>query len=183
LRRWFQNPEPIATRFAFQEINDVKHISTFSGPRNSTPAEIGESATPTLYVEHSVTADELLDALMPDGINAAEATRQTAVTQHFDLTWRRDGAGWVLLCNRRRMGRVLPENQHRGMYRSVLPRGRLSDMANLSWAKSAVLAVAIRELAWEADHPANDPPKCPEKQEGFNGSAPPVRFPADGGLR
>ena len=105
---------------------------------------------------------------------------------HFhdcDLVWRRDDAGWVLLYKRRRMGRVLPDNQHRGMYRSVLSRGRLSDMASLSWAKSAVLAVAIRELAWEADHPANDPPKWPEKQGVFNGSAPPVRFSADGGLR
>ena len=101
-----------------------------------------------------------------------------------DLAWRRDGADWVLLTNkRRRMGRALPDDHHRGMYRSVLSRGRLSDIANLSWAKDAVLAVAIRELAWEADHPANDPPKCPEKQGVFNGSAPPVRFSADGGLR
>src|SRR6516164_2536593 len=52
-----------------------------------------------------------------------------------NLTWRRDGADWVLLYKRRRMGRVLPDNQHRGMYRSVLSRGHLSDMANLSWAK------------------------------------------------
>jgi len=48
-----------------------------------------------------------------------------------DLAWRRDGADWVLLNKRRRMGWVLPDNQHRGMYRSVLSRGRLSDMANL----------------------------------------------------
>jgi len=101
----------------------------------------------------------------------------------YDLAWRRDGVGWILFHKRRRLGRVLPDNQHRGMYRSVLSRGRLSDMASLSWAKSAVLAVAIRELAWEADHPANNPSKCPEKQGVFNGSAPPVRFPADGGLR
>jgi hypothetical protein len=101
-----------------------------------------------------------------------------------DLAWRRDGVGWILFHKRRRMGRVLPDNQHRGMYRSVLSRGRLSDMANLSWAKDAVLAVAIRELAWEADHhPANDPSKSPEKQGRFNGSAPPARFSADGGLR
>jgi hypothetical protein len=103
--------------------------------------------------------------------------------RYCDLTWRRDGASWVLFYKRRGMGRVLPDDQHRGMYRSVLSRGRLSDMANLSWAKGAVLAVAIRELAWEADHPANDPPKSPEKQGVFYGSAPPVRFSADGGLR
>jgi hypothetical protein len=80
-----------------------------------------------------------------------------------DLAWRRDGADWVLLYKRRRMGRVLPDNQHHGMYRSVLSRGHLSDMANLSWAKGAVLAAAIRELAWEAGHPAINPAKCPER--------------------
>jgi hypothetical protein len=89
-----------------------------------------------------------------------------------DLTWRRDHAGWVLLYKRRRMGRVLPDNQHRGMYRSVLSRGHLSDMANLSWAKGAVLAAAIRELAWEADHPAIDPKKCPGKGGVFYGLSP-----------
>jgi len=91
-----------------------------------------------------------------------------------DLTWRRDGADWALLYKRRRMGRVLPDNRHRGMYRSVLSRGHLSDMANLSWAKRAVLAAAIRELAWEADHPAIDPAKCLEKGGCFTASAPPV---------
>ena len=81
-----------------------------------------------------------------------------------DLAWRRDGAGWVLLYKRRRMGRVLPDDQHRGMYRSVLSRGRLSDMASLSWAKNAVLVAAERELEFEhRSRPTNDPSKCPEK--------------------
>ena len=40
------------------------------------------------------------------------------------------------------MGRVAPDHEHRGMYRVVLARGRLSDMANLSWAKDAALAAA-----------------------------------------
>jgi hypothetical protein len=35
------------------------------------------------------------------------------------------------------------------MYRVALSRGRVSDMANLSWAKDAVTAAAIRELAYE----------------------------------
>jgi hypothetical protein len=54
------------------------------------------------------------------------------------------------------------------MYRVVLSRGQLSDMANLSWAKDAALAAAIRELEYEARdnrrHRAIDPPKCPEKR-------------------
>jgi hypothetical protein len=100
----------------------------------------------------------------------------------YDLAWRRDGVGWILFHKRRRLGRVLPDNQHRGMYRSVLSRGRLSDMASLSWAKNAVLVAAERELEFEhRSRPANDPPKWPEKQGVFNGSAPPARFSADGG--
>ena len=84
-----------------------------------------------------------------------------------ELAWKRDGADWVLLHKRRRMGRVAPDHEHGGMYRVVLSRGRLSDMANLSWAKDAALAAAIRELEYEARdkrrHRAINPPKCPVK--------------------
>ena len=97
-----------------------------------------------------------------------------------DLTWRRDGAGWVLLNKRRRMGRVVPA--HCGMWQSTRSDGQPSDIANLSWAKNAVLVAAERELEFEhRSRPANDPPKWPEKQGVFNGSAPPARFSADGG--
>src|SRR5262249_25711874 len=82
-----------------------------------------------------------------------------------ELAWKRDGADWVLLHKRRRLGRVAPDSEQQGMFRVVLSRGRLSDMANLSWAKDAALAAAIRELEWEArDNRAIDPPKCPEKR-------------------
>jgi hypothetical protein len=91
-----------------------------------------------------------------------------------NLTWRRDGANWVLLHKHRRMGRVVPDNEHRGMFRVALSRGRLSDMANLSWAKDAALAAAVRELVWEANHRAIDPPKRPEKRPVFAPSAPPI---------
>jgi hypothetical protein len=79
------------------------------------------------------------------------------------LRWQRDGAGWILLYgpNRRRMGRVVPDRKHVGMYRIVLSPGRFGDMANRSWTKDGVMAAAIRELLWEVRHrPANDPPKC-----------------------
>jgi len=84
-----------------------------------------------------------------------------------DLTWKRDGLDWVLQHHRRRMGRVAPDSENRGMYRLVLSGGRLSDMANLSRAKDAALAAAIRELEYEARddrrHRAIDHPKCPVK--------------------
>ena len=95
-----------------------------------------------------------------------------------DLAWKRDGADWVLLHKRRRIGRVAPDHERGGMYRVVLSRGRLSDMANLSRAKDAALATAIRELEYEARdnrrHRAIDPPKCPERGGCFTASAPPV---------
>ena len=64
------------------------------------------------------------------------------------LRWKREGANWVLYRGRRKMGRVVPDKTPR-MYRSVMSRG-LSDMANLSWSKDAVMAAAIRELEYEA---------------------------------
>jgi hypothetical protein len=71
------------------------------------------------------------------------------------LEWRRTGGEWRLFSGRRCFGRVVPESQHPGMWRSILPSGRLSDVANLSWARNAVLEVARRELAYEqrARHP------------------------------
>ena len=59
------------------------------------------------------------------------------------LKWQRDGNVWILLYRRKRMGRVVPDD-HPGMWSSVKSNGR-SDLANLSWAKDAVLAQAIRE--------------------------------------
>jgi hypothetical protein len=79
------------------------------------------------------------------------------------LTWKREGADWVLWCGRRRMGRVVPDGKHPGMYRSVKSGGHLSDISNLSWSKDTVLAAAMRELEWEVcQKAARDPAKCPQ---------------------
>ena len=48
-----------------------------------------------------------------------------------------------------RFGRLYPDSRWPGMWRSTLSDGRPSDMANLSWAKNAVLAMAEREIEWE----------------------------------
>ena len=91
------------------------------------------------------------------------------------LTWRRDGTGWVLFAGRRRFGRVVADSKYPEMWRSTLSGGRLSDMANLAWAKNAVLAAAERELEWEArQRAAIAASKCPEKRNVFEGSAPPI---------
>jgi len=96
-------------------------------------------------------------------------------TLNAPLTWRRDGIDWILLSGRRRFGRVVPDNKYPNMWRSVLSGGRLSDMANLAWAKNAVLVAAERELEWEArQEPATAPPKCPQKEGVFESAAPPV---------
>jgi hypothetical protein len=61
------------------------------------------------------------------------------------------------------------------MWRPTLSGGRLGDMANLAWAKNAVLAAAERELEWEArQQGCKAPSKCPEKWGVFEGSAPPI---------
>jgi hypothetical protein len=65
------------------------------------------------------------------------------------LRWRRDGKDWLLFFNRRRLGRVVPDLQFPGLYRSEKSAGRRSDQANLSWTKDSVMAGALRELSWE----------------------------------
>src|SRR5262249_9787457 len=88
------------------------------------------------------------------------------------LTWHRDRAAWLLLAGRRRFGRVVPDGKWPNMWRSVLSGGH-SDMANLAWAKNAVLVAAERELEWEA-RVATAPSKCPEKRGVFGTAASPV---------
>jgi hypothetical protein len=95
------------------------------------------------------------------------------------LIWRRDRADWVLLSGRRRFGRVVPDSRYAGVWRSVLSGGRLSDRANLAWAKNAVFMAAERELEWEGrQRAASAPPKCPEKRGVFESAASPVASPA-----
>ena len=91
------------------------------------------------------------------------------------LEWKPDGDGWRLFSGRRRFGRVIPDAKYPGMWRSPLPGGRLSDMANFAWACNAVLEVALRELEWEAREAATAPPKCPENEGVFSTTASPVR--------
>jgi hypothetical protein len=92
-----------------------------------------------------------------------------------ELTWRRAGVDWLLLHKRRRMGRVVPDDEHLGMWRSIKSRDRLSDMANLSWAKNAVLIAAERELEFEArQRRATHPQKSQQIGGVFASTAPPV---------
>jgi hypothetical protein len=83
-----------------------------------------------------------------------------------NFAWRRDGDGWLLLNGRRRFGRVVPDLNHPGMWRSPKSHGQHSESANLSWAKNAVLVAAERELDFERR--AIDPSKCQEKRGVFS---------------
>ena len=48
------------------------------------------------------------------------------------MHWIREGADWVLKFNRRKLGRVFPDDRYPGIWRSRRADGQLSDMANLS---------------------------------------------------
>jgi hypothetical protein len=106
------------------------------------------------------------------------------------MRWQRDGTDWVLFYNRRRMGRVVPDSKWPGMFRSLKSAGRLSDMANLSWAKDAVLGDAIREIEWSVRHDgARDPRnpqqrgvKNPPSRSGIHLPTLPATIPADRSL-
>jgi hypothetical protein len=97
------------------------------------------------------------------------------IPDFVSLIWRRDGSDWQLLAGRRRMGRVVPDIQYSGMWRSIKSRGRLSDMANLSHAKNAVLVAAERELEFEdRQRCANHPGKSQQNGGAFEKTAPPI---------
>jgi hypothetical protein len=103
------------------------------------------------------------------------------VLRGASLIWRRDRADWVLFSGRRRFGRVVPDSKHAGVWRSVLSGGRLSDRANLAWAKNAVLMAAERELEWEGrQRAAIVSPKCQEKRGVFKSAASPVAKTVEG---
>jgi hypothetical protein len=84
-------------------------------------------------------------------------TDQDEFAARSRLKWTREGDAWLLLYRRRRMGRVVPDKHHPGMWRSV----KVDGTANLCWSKDNVMVQAIREVAWDA---ANDPQKCPVKR-------------------
>jgi hypothetical protein len=65
------------------------------------------------------------------------------------LKWKRDGTDWVLWYGRHRVGHLVPDAKHPGMFRWATSSGRLSDMANISWVKYAVMGAAIRDPEWE----------------------------------
>jgi hypothetical protein len=91
------------------------------------------------------------------------------------LTWRKGARGWKLYLRSRCFGEVVADRGERGMWRVVLSRG-LSDYANLSWARSTVFEVALRDIAWEARQRASQHPPIPEDSGGvFEPTSPPVR--------
>jgi len=76
------------------------------------------------------------------------------------MHWIREGADWVLKFNRRKLGRVFPDSRYPGMWRSRRADGQLSDLANLSWAKNAVLIEG-------GERPS--PPSCKLKKSPLKG--------------
>jgi hypothetical protein len=63
------------------------------------------------------------------------------------------------------------------MWRSIMPDGRLSDMASLSWARNAVLVSAEREIEY-AEKLANRPSFSQEKEGVFQQGRLPSDFAA-----
>jgi hypothetical protein len=97
------------------------------------------------------------------------------------LKWGRHGAGWRLFAGRRRFGDVVPDGKYPNMWRSPKSDGRMSDIANLSWAKNSVLEEAIRELEWDArQRPANTPGKPQQIAPVFESRSSPMRFSVSG---
>ncbi len=52
-------------------------------------------------------------------------TDEEEFSARSQLKWTREGDAWILLYRRRRMGRVVPDKDHSGMWRSVKVDGPL----------------------------------------------------------
>jgi hypothetical protein len=85
-----------------------------------------------------------------------------------DPQWKRDATGWRLMLGKRCFGRIVSDAKYSGMWRSPLSDGRLSDMANISWAKEAVMQAARRELEFEARSVRGRAPRFTGQNEGVS---------------
>jgi len=130
---------PAIFSFDFQ----FRPFSTAAGTRSRVPAEVPGETAFIFQTRPGHCAGSF------HFIGAYSMTQEEEYTIRSQLKWKRDGSDWVLLRGRRRMGRVTPDVQYAGMWRSPKSGGRVSDMANLSWAKDAGMTEGIRELAWK----------------------------------
>jgi hypothetical protein len=84
-------------------------------------------------------------------------------------TWRHAIGRRLLLCHgggRNPLLTVEPDSKHTGMYRNRFPDVGLSDMVNLTRAKDAALAFALRAFNYEAQE---TPPEPHWRRPGTNG--------------
>jgi hypothetical protein len=78
----------------------------------------------------------------------AEQTPTGHIHSRKDFSWHEHADGWALhaIGHRSAIVRVVIDKVWPGMWRVRHPDGRLSDMANLTWAKDGAIAVAMRWL-------------------------------------
>src|SRR5262245_31913855 len=91
------------------------------------------------------------------------AHRESALVQ--SLTWRRSTKGWRLYAGSRCFGEVIQDSTYPGMCRARLS-GWFSVMANLSWARNAVLEAAVREIEYEERQQAAKTPSISQQLGG-----------------
>jgi len=70
----------------------------------------------------------------------------STVYSRRNLTWVQDGSAWVVRNGRLELARVVPDEKQPGMWRVRCADGRLSDMANITWAKDAAATMALAVL-------------------------------------
>jgi hypothetical protein len=80
------------------------------------------------------------------------------------LTWVRDCTAWVVRHSGTELARVVPDEKYPGMWRVRSPEGRLSDMANLTWAKDAAASMALAVLN-RAGHERTDGGRGPQTEK------------------
>ena len=128
---------------------------------NTRDSKKGRQLAATASFEPTTTKDST-DALpiKPVG-RGAQADADLPLAQR--LTWRKTARRWKLYAGNRCFGEVIGDSNtelpqctgESGMWRVALSGGRVSDYANLTWARSAVVEAAIREIEWDSRDPQN----------------------------
>jgi hypothetical protein len=138
-------------------VRDVNSKRTKSPPEKPKPRLAGAARQAIWYrLEHRPVQILLATASRkPGAVSTNKETRQmlfnpNPAAQRRDraaqLYWTRCGDDWVLKLDKRKLGHVFRDDKYPKMWRSRRADRRLSDMANLSWAKNTVLLAAEREI-------------------------------------
>jgi hypothetical protein len=116
--------------------------------------------------DSALIAESIAELGSPDRARQPQARRKHGAIIGGDrLVWRTGSDGLTLHHGQARklLARIVPDQTWPGMFRIEFPDGRISDMVNLTRAKDAAIAIALRSLNSKAQETSRDAPSVRQK--------------------